>query len=61
MTPELTSPTSMTVTAEEDWMATVMPVPSSRLLNGLEVMRFKMRSSLPPAIFSRLFDMVVMP
>ena len=61
MTPEFTRPTSMTVMAEEDWMAMVMPAPSSRLLKGLEVMRLSSRSSLPPAIFSRLLDMVVMP
>ena len=61
MTPELTRPTSMTVRAEEDWMAMVMPAPSARLLKGLEVMRFSRRSSLPPAIFSRLLDMTVMP
>ena len=61
MTPEFTRPTSITVMAEEDWMAMVMPAPSSRLLKGLEVMRLSMRSSLPPAIFSRLLDMTVMP
>ena len=42
-------------------MAMVMPAPSSRLLMGLEVMRLSSRSSLPPAIFSRLLDMTVMP
>ena len=47
--------------AEEDWMAMVMPAPSSRLLMGFEVMRLSIRSSLPPAIFSRLLDMTVMP
>ena len=61
MTPEFTRPTSITVMAEEDWMAMVMPAPSSRLLRGVEVMRLSSRSSLPPAIFSRLLDMVVMP
>ena len=61
ITPELTRPTSMTVMAEEDWMAMVMPAPSSRLLIGVEVMRLRVRSSLPPAIFSRLLDMTVMP
>ena len=61
MTPEFTRPTSMTVIAEEDWMAMVMPAPSSRLLMGLEGMRLSSRSSLPPAIFSRLLDMTVMP
>ena len=61
MTPEFTRPTSITVTAEEDWMAMVMPAPRSRPLTGLSVMRFKSRSRRPPAIFSRLLDMVVMP
>ena len=61
MTPEFTRPTSITVTAEEDWTAMVMPAPRSRPFTGLEVMRFKSRSSRPPAIFSRLLDMVVMP
>ena len=61
MTPEFTRPTSITVMAEEDWMAMVMPAPSSKLLKGLEVMRLSIRSSLPPAIFSRLLDMTVMP
>ena len=61
MTPEFTRPTSITVMAEEDWMAMVMPAPSSRLLMGFEVMRLSIRSSLPPAIFSRLLDMTVMP
>lgn len=42
-------------------MAMVMPAPSSRLLMGLEVMRLSSRSSLPPAIFSRLLDMVFIP
>ena len=33
----------------------------SILFQGLEVMRLSSRSSLPPAIFSRLLDMVFMP
>ena len=61
MTPEFTRPTSITVMADEDWMAMVMPAPSKRLLTGLEVMRLSSRSSLPPAIFSRLLDMVFIP
>ena len=59
--PEFTRPTSITVIAEEDWMAMVMPAPNRRLLKGLEVILFSNRSSLPPAIFSRLLDMVFMP
>ena len=46
MTPEFTRPTSITVMAEEDWMAMVMPAPSSKLLKGLEVMRLSSFSSL---------------
>ena len=61
MTPEFTNPTSITVTADEDWMAMVMPAPRSSPLMGLSVMRFKSRSRRPPAIFSRLLDIVVMP
>ena len=61
ITPEFTRPTSMTVMAEEDWMAMVIPAPSSRLLMGVEVMRLRRRSNRPPAIFSRLLDMTVIP
>ena len=56
MMPEFTRPTSITVSAEEDWMAMVMPIPSSRLLILLEVIFFRMISSLPPASFSRPED-----
>ena len=61
MTPELTRPTSMTVTAEEDWMMAVNTAPRRRLFRGLEVMRLSRCSSLPPAIFSRLLDMRSIP
>ena len=61
ITPEFTRPTSITVMAEEDWMAMVIPAPSSRLLMGVEVMRLRRRSNRPPAIFSRLLDMTVIP
>ena len=61
MTPEFTRPTSMTVIADEDWMAMVMPAPKRRLLKGLEVIFFRVRSRRPPAIFSRLLDMTFMP
>ena len=59
--PELTRPTSMTVTAEDDWTATVMPAPRARLFSGLEVMRLRACSSLPPAIRSRPEDMTCIP
>ena len=49
MMPEFTRPTSITVTAEEDWTAMVMPAPKSRPFMGLEVMRFNSRSNRPPA------------
>ena len=42
-------------------MAMVMPAPSSRLRRGLAVIRFRVSSSRPPAIFSRLADMVRIP
>ena len=41
MMPELTRPTSMTVIAEEDWIAMVMPMPSKRALKRFEVMERK--------------------
>ena len=41
MMPEFTRPTSITVMAEEDWMAMVMPAPSSRLLKRLSVIRLR--------------------
>lgn len=61
MMPELTRPTSMTVIAEEDWIAMVMPMPSKRALKRFEVMERKIRSSLPPTIFSRLEESKCMP
>ena len=61
MMPEFTRPTSITVMAEEDWMAMVMPAPSSRLLKRLSVIRFSSCSRRPPASFSRLEDMVDIP
>ncbi len=61
MMPELTRPTSMTVRAEEDWMAMVMAAPSARLFQRLDVSRCRTTSSLPPATFSRLDDMMFMP
>ena len=61
MIPEFTRPTSITVMAEEDWMAIVMPAPSKRLLKRLSVIFFSSCSSRPPASFSRLADMVDIP
>ena len=59
--PELTRPTSMTVTAPEDWMAIVMPAPSSRPLMGVEVIFLISCSMRPPASFSSRVDMRDMP
>ena len=59
--PEFTRPTSMTVTAEEDWIVAVIAMPSSRALSGLSVILRRIFSSLPPAIFSRPFDIVCIP
>ena len=42
-------------------MAMVMPIPSKRLLNLLEVIFFRMTSSLLPASFSRPDDMTFIP
>ena len=59
--PELTRPTSMTVTAEEDWITAVTSAPKSIPLMGLEVMDRRMPSSLPPASFSRPTDITFIP
>ena len=61
MMPEFTRPTSITVTAEEDWMAMVIPAPSRRLLKQLSVIFFRSCSSRPPASFSKPEDIVDMP
>ena len=59
--PELTKPTNMTVTAEEDCTAAVMPTPNSRLFHLFEVIFCRITSSLPPASFSKPEDMTFMP
>ena len=51
MMPELTKPTSMTVIADEDWMAIVISAPIVRPLNLLSVALLSNFSSLPPAVF----------
>ena len=61
MMPEFTSPTSITVIADEDWTAIVIPAPSARLLNGFDVIFLRVASSLPPAIFSKLCDITCIP
>ena len=57
----MTKPTSMTVRADDDWMAMVTPQPSSSALMGLEVRVASAFSSLPPASFSSWPDMTCMP
>ena len=59
--PELTRPTSMTVIAEEDWIAIVIPAPSSVLEKGLEETFFRELSSEPPATLPRPPDITFIP
>ena len=61
MIPELTRPTSMTVTAEEDCTAAVIPMPNSRLFHLFEVIFCRITSNLPPASFSKPEDITFMP
>ena len=59
--PELTRPTSITVTAEEDWIAAVTPIPKISPINRLEVSFLRPPSSLPPAIRSRPPESIFIP
>ena len=52
--PEFTNPTTITVVAEEDWIAAVTPAPSRTAIIGLAVNFSRILSSLPPESFSRL-------
>ena len=61
MIPEFTSPTSITVIAEELWMAMVIPAPKSRLLKGLDGILFNVCSSFPPVTFVSPEDITCMP
>ena len=61
MMPELTRPTSMTVMAEEDWMATVITRPSAIAMKRFPVIFFNDRSREPPATFLRPLDMTFIP
>ena len=61
MMPELTRPTSITVMAEEDWIAMVMTKPSSIAIQRLSVIFFRERSREPPATFLRPPDRTFMP
>ena len=49
--PELTKPISMTVMADELWMAMVITAPRAMPRRGLDVMERRVFSSRPPAIF----------
>ena len=51
----------ITVIADEDCMAMVMPAPSNRLLKGLDVIFLSMRSNWPPASFSKDEDITCIP
>ena len=59
--PEFTRPTSMTVIAEEDWIAIVIPAPRARAVNLLSVARLSIFSSLLPDIFSSPEDITCIP
>ena len=61
MMPELTKPTSMTVIADDDWMAIVITAPTARPLNLLSVALFRSFSSLPPAVFFKDSDSSLIP
>ena len=61
MIPELTKPMSMTVIAEDDWMAIVITAPIVRPLNGLSVALRRSFSSLPPAVFFNDSDKMRIP
>ena len=61
MMPEFTSPTSITVSADEDWIAIVTIAPKNKLLIGFEVTSLSIFWRLPPASFSRLPDITCIP
>ena len=59
--PEFTSPTSITVIAEEDCIAMVTPAPKKKLKNWFLVTFLRVCSSAPPVRFSRPPERVVIP
>ena len=59
--PELTSPTNITVKADDDCIAIVIPAPNASALNGFEVKDFNIFSSLPPDNFSNPDDITFIP
>ncbi len=50
--PELTKPTTITVVADDDWMAAVTPAPKRTANIGFEVSFSSIVSSFPPDSFS---------
>ena len=61
MIPEFTKPTSITVMADEDWMAIVMMAPMVRPLNWLSVALLRSFSKRPPAVFFNESDKSFIP
>ena len=61
ISPEFTRPTSITVVADEDCMAIVIPAPRTRHFTGFDVIALSVFSSRPPAILSRPDDMTCIP
>ena len=61
MIPEFTKPTSMTVNAEEDWIAIVMTQPSVIPFHLLDVIIRSVFSSFPPASFSSCAERIYIP
>ncbi|OPZ19174.1 MAG: hypothetical protein BWZ04_02517 [Firmicutes bacterium ADurb.BinA205] len=61
ISPEFTKPTSITVIAEDDWMAMVTPMPRSIALILFEVIFWRAASSFPPVSFSRPVDITFIP
>jgi len=59
--PEFTRPTSITVIAEDDCMAMVIPAPRKKLKNGFRVTFFKVCSKVPPVRFSSPPDSIDIP
>ena len=59
--PEFTRPMSITVIAEEDCIAMVIPAPRKKLKNWFCVTFLRVFSSAPPATFSSPSDSVDIP
>ena len=59
--PEFTRPTSITVIAEDDCMAMVMPAPRKKLAKGFLATFLKSFSSFPPDMLSSPPDIIDIP